>query len=91
MQEKQAEVQVEKSVEPQLEEKKGFDFDIDFNGKLAVLKVSHHGTQGYVNLEAGANAKPLLDKAVDAIEALIPGDQKELAQKLKEVLSKVEF
>lgn len=71
--------------------KKGSEFDIDFKGGYAVLKVKHTGSDGYIALEAGANAKPLLEKAVDAIEELIPGDQKELAQKLKEVLAKVEF
>ena len=72
-------------------ELKGAEFDFDFKGGKVIVKVEHVGAHGYAKLEAGADAKPFLNKAIDEIEKLIPGDQKQYAELLKIALEKVEF
>lgn len=72
-------------------ELKGADVDFDIKGGQVIVKVEHVGSQGYAKLEAGVDALPFLNKAIDKIEELIPGDQKAIAQSLKLILSKVEL
>ena len=73
------------------EELKGAEIDFDLKGGKVIVKVEHVGKHGYAKLEAGADAKPFLEKAIDKVEELIPGDQKAIAQALKLALSKVEL
>lgn len=67
--------------------------DIDFNFKdgQAVVTVKHVGADGYATLEAGLDAKPFLNKVIDKIEELIPGDQKQYAALLKLALDKIDI
>lgn len=72
-------------------ELKGAEVDFDFKGGQAVITVKHVGSDGFATLEAGINAKPFLNKVIDKIEELIPGDQKQYAALLKLALDKVEL
>jgi hypothetical protein len=70
---------------------KELEFDLDFKGGKAIVKISHEGAHGFAKLEAGADALPVLNKAIDKIEELVPGDQKQYAALLKVALSNLEF
>jgi ethanolamine utilization microcompartment shell protein EutS len=73
------------------------DLKFDIEGVHAVISgtVEHVGKVGSVEiaLKAKLNATPVINKVVDAIEEVVPGDQKALAEMLKvkiiEVLSKI--
>jgi ethanolamine utilization microcompartment shell protein EutS len=73
------------------------DLKFDIEGGHAVISgtVEHVGKVGSVEiaLKAKLNATPVINKVVDAIEEVVPGDQKALAEMLKvkiiEVLSKI--
>lgn len=76
---------------PEKTELKGAEIDFDFKDGKVIVKVEHVGKIGYANLEVGGDAKPFLNKVIDKIEELIPGDQKQYAALLKLALEKVEL
>jgi hypothetical protein len=73
------------------------DLKFDIEGGFAVVSgtVEHVGKIGSVEvaIKAKLNASPVINKVVDVIEQVIPGDQKDLAEelkvKIKEVLEKL--
>jgi hypothetical protein len=69
----------------------GVDYDVDFKGGKAVVKLVHVGKVGSVKLEGELEAKPFINKFIDKLEELIPGDQKIHAALLKAAVEKLEF
>jgi hypothetical protein len=59
-------------------------------GKLSV-EASHSEKNWGAEVKAWYDAKELLNKAIDAIEEKIPGDQKIVAATFKGVLAGIEF
>lgn len=73
------------------QELKGAEVDFKFEGGQVQISVEHVGKVGSVTLVAKADAKPLLEKAVDELEKLIPGDQKAVATMLKLAIANAKF
>jgi hypothetical protein len=67
------------------------DVDVKFEGGKVKVSVNHVGKHGGAKLEAYAEAKPFLDKAIDEIEKLVPGDQKIMAATLKAAIANLSF
>lgn len=67
------------------------DFDVHLKEGKLVVKGSFNAEDGGASVEAWYDAKKLIEKAVDALEEKIPGDQKALAATFKAIIAGIEF
>ena len=69
----------------------GFEVDLTLEDGKAILSVDRQDADFEVHLSAGFNALPLVNKVIDSVEKMIPGDQTGLAKRLKAIVANLDL